>query len=64
MHIYQPSSNYLDLYLIKTFLHLQSTMDLILTWLNEEVQLSVKISNIEEQFLNGYLFGELLAKYN
>ena len=39
-------------------------MDLILGWLNDEVQLSAKISNIEEQFANGYLFGELLARYN
>lgn len=39
-------------------------MDLILGWLNDEVQLSSKITNIEEQFANGYLFGELLAKYN
>lgn len=39
-------------------------MDLILTWLNDEVQLSTKIINIESQFSNGYLFGELLEKHN
>jgi hypothetical protein len=39
-------------------------MDLILNWLNDEVQLSKKITNIEDQFANGYLFGELLARYN
>jgi hypothetical protein len=39
-------------------------MDLILSWLNDEVQLSIKITSIEEQFSNGYLFGELLSKYN
>jgi hypothetical protein len=39
-------------------------MELILSWLNDEVQLSTKIVNIEAQFSNGYLFGELLEKHN
>lgn len=39
-------------------------MDLILGWLNDEVQLSQKVVNIEEQFKNGYLLGELLSRYN
>jgi hypothetical protein len=38
--------------------------DLILSWLNDEVQLSAKITNFEEDFRNGYFFGELLSKYN
>jgi len=38
--------------------------ELILSWLNDEVQLSMKVTNIEENFGNGYLFGELLSKYN
>lgn len=39
-------------------------MDLILGWLNDEVQLSTKITDIGQQFSNGYLFGELLEKHN
>ena len=38
--------------------------DLIFSWLNDEVQLSRKILNFEKDFANGYLFGELLSKYN
>jgi hypothetical protein len=38
--------------------------DLLISWLNDEVQLSKKITNIEKDFSNGYLFGELLSKYN
>jgi hypothetical protein len=38
--------------------------EIILSWLNDEVQLSQKITNFESDFKNGYLFGELLAKYN
>lgn len=38
--------------------------DLILQWLNDEVQLSRKIVNFEQDFENGYLIGELLQKYN
>ena len=38
--------------------------DLLLTWLNDELQLSHRVSNFEGDFQNGYLFGELLCKYN
>ena len=38
--------------------------ELILSWLNDEVQLSTKISDTEHDFCNGYYFGELLSKYN
>ena len=38
--------------------------DLIEDWINKEVKLSKKIKNIEEDFSNGYLFGELLDKFN
>ena len=38
--------------------------DLILQWINDEVQLSQKVANFEKDFANGYLLGELLAKYN
>ena len=38
--------------------------DLILSWLNDEVQLSLKINDFEKDFANGFLLGELLAKYN
>jgi len=38
--------------------------DLINIWLNDEVQLSRKVTSFEVDFANGYLFGELLAKYN
>jgi len=38
--------------------------NLILNWLNDEVQLSKKITSMEEDFKNGYYLGELLKKYN
>jgi len=38
--------------------------DLIGEWINNEVKLSKKITNIEDDFSNGYLFGELLQKFN
>lgn len=38
--------------------------ELILSWLNEELQLSTKVTSFEKDFSNGYLFGEILAKYN
>ena len=37
---------------------------LILSWLNDEVQLSKKITNFEFDFNNGYYFGELLSLKN
>lgn len=38
--------------------------EILLSWLNDEVQLSQKVTNFEKDFSNGYLFGELLSKYN
>jgi hypothetical protein len=38
--------------------------DLIEDWINNEVKLSKTIAIIEEDFSNGYLFGELLNKFN
>ena len=38
--------------------------DLLLNWLNDEIQLSKRITNFEDDFHNGFLFGELLAKYS
>ena len=36
----------------------------LLNWLNNEVKLSKKINDFSKSFANGYLFGELLYKYN
>lgn len=38
--------------------------ELILSWLNNDMHLSRKVSSFEQDFSNGYLFGEILAKYN
>jgi len=38
--------------------------DILYTWLNTEVDLSKKITNIEQDFANGHLLGELLYKFN
>jgi hypothetical protein len=38
--------------------------ELLAQWLNEEVVLSAKVTDFENDFANGYLFGELLYKYN
>ena len=38
--------------------------DTLYEWLNKEVKLSVKITDITSQFANGYYFGELLHKYD
>lgn len=35
-----------------------------MVWLNDEVQLSRKVTSFEKDFSNGYLFGELLSKFN
>ena len=32
-------------------------------WLNNELKLSEKITNIQTQFSNGFFFGEILSKY-
>jgi len=37
--------------------------NLIEDWLNSEVKLSRNITNLDEDFSNGYLFGELLHRY-
>lgn len=31
--------------------------EIILNWINEEIQLSKRITNFEDDFSNGYLFG-------
>jgi hypothetical protein len=38
--------------------------DILLTWLNTEVDLSRKVTDMERDFANGYLLGELLYKFN
>lgn len=38
--------------------------ELLLSWLNDEVQLSKKITSFDSDFANGYYFGELLSKFN
>ncbi len=38
--------------------------DPILKWLNNDAKLSKKITNIEQDFANGKLFAEILAKYH
>mmetsp|Transcript_7745 Transcript_7745/g.17947 ORF Transcript_7745/g.17947 Transcript_7745/m.17947 type:complete len:1887 (-) Transcript_7745:58-5718(-) len=37
--------------------------EILSRWINDKVQLSGRVNNFEEDFANGYLFGELLAKY-
>ena len=32
------------------------------TWINETIHLSKKITNLTEDFRNGYFFGEILSK--
>ena len=39
-------------------------MNILYKWLNHEVKLSIKITNVEFQFANGYFFGELLYLYH
>lgn len=38
--------------------------DILIVWLNTEVDLSKKIKNLEEDFANGFYLGELLYKFN
>jgi hypothetical protein len=38
--------------------------DILLTWLNTEVDLTRQVSHLEKEFANGYLLGELLYKFN
>ena len=37
---------------------------LLAQWLNNDVELSQKVTNLEEDFANGYLFGELLCQHS
>ena len=37
--------------------------DILYNWINNEVKLSKQITNFNEDFSNGYFFGELLYKY-
>ena len=39
-------------------------VDILYSWLNTEISLSQKIINIEKDFSNGYLLGEILYKCN
>lgn len=38
--------------------------NILLTWLNTEVDLSKRVHKLEKDFSNGYLLGELLYKFN
>jgi hypothetical protein len=38
--------------------------EIMANWVNNEVELTRKVENFEEDFKNGYMFGELLNKYN
>lgn len=38
--------------------------ELIANWINNELELSKHVENFEKDFSNGYLFGELLKRYN
>ena len=38
--------------------------EILIVWLNTEVDLTKKIKNLEEDFANGYYLGELLYKFN
>ena len=37
---------------------------LLMRWCNDALQLSATVQNFERDFCNGYLFGEVLAKFN
>jgi len=38
--------------------------ELLAKWLNEEIRLSHPVTDFESDFASGYLFGELLYKFN
>ncbi|GMF18214.1 unnamed protein product [Phytophthora lilii] len=38
--------------------------DLLLRWLNHELELSAHVTNMETDFANGYLLGEILHRLN
>jgi hypothetical protein len=37
---------------------------LLLKWINEELQISVPVTSLEKDFANGFLFGEILFRFN
>jgi len=38
--------------------------DLLAKWLNEDIKLSQRIMDFEQDFASGYLLGELLYRFN
>ena len=38
--------------------------NLLVRWLNDEVKLSKRVTSLEADFADGFLFGELLSKFN
>lgn len=38
--------------------------ELLANWINNELELSKHVDNFEKDFANGYLFGEILKRYN
>ena len=38
--------------------------DQIIKWLNDELKLSKRVTNIEQDFTNGKLFGEIISQNN
>lgn len=47
-----------------SFDNIKFMSELILGWLNDELQLSRRVTSFERDFTNGFLFGEILARYN
>ena len=37
---------------------------LLFSWINEDLQLGKHVTNFDSDFRNGYLIGEILAKFN
>lgn len=38
--------------------------DQLIRWLNEDIGLSKRVTNLEQDFANGKLLGEILVKHN
>jgi hypothetical protein len=38
--------------------------ELLMSWLNDELKMSKRVTNLDADFANGYLFGEILFKHN
>ena len=38
--------------------------ELLRRWVNDEVKVSRTVKNFDADFCNGYLFGEILARYD